>query len=184
VSDEVRVEVDKASLQRMMRKLSAYPAAMKRVRRRVISKSVTWVQSQAVRKLARINAVPLKVLRGQKGRGKRVFVKRPSYNESSGSVWLGTLPVKAIYVGKPRVLKRKGGVRIGKHYFAGAFLATMPSGHTGIFKRKGEARLPIQEQFVKLEGVDQVADDIRIRLPVRMTELMRQELRFELSKVN
>lgn len=46
--------------------------------------------------------------------------------------------------------KRKGGVNVtvnrGKRSrIPGAFVATMGSGHKGIFKRKGRARLPIQE---------------------------------------
>lgn len=46
---------------------------------------------------------------------------------------------------------RKGasvGVNTGKRTLVkGAFLATMKSGHTGIFRREGKARLPIKELF-------------------------------------
>lgn len=35
----------------------------------------------------------------------------------------------------------------GRTVLKSAFVATMPSGHVGVFRRKGKARLPIQEQF-------------------------------------
>ena len=42
------------------------------------------------------------------------------------------------------VVIRKGGSRT---LIPGAFLATMKSGHVGVFTRVGKARLPIQERF-------------------------------------
>ena len=35
----------------------------------------------------------------------------------------------------------------GRKTLAGAFIATMPTGHEGVFMRKGANRLPIQERF-------------------------------------
>jgi hypothetical protein len=52
---------------------------------------------------------------------------------------------------KARVPKRKGGVSYslagGKSYISNAFIATMPSGHQGVFTRRGKKRLPIVELF-------------------------------------
>lgn len=40
---------------------------------------------------------------------------------------------------------------MGKYMFQSAFVATMPRGYTGIFKRKGKTALPIQEVTLLLE---------------------------------
>ena len=42
---------------------------------------------------------------------------------------------------------KKGGLDI----FEGAFVATMKSGHKGVFKRKGKERLPIKELYITLD---------------------------------
>lgn len=43
------------------------------------------------------------------------------------------------------------GAKKGKRFFEGGFIATMPSGHTSIFQRKGRPRLPIKEPVVSLQ---------------------------------
>lgn len=61
-----------------------------------------------------------------------------------GSVWIGTKDIKAIYL-KGNARQTKAGVRQGSKFYQGAFLATMKSGHLGIFERRGKSRLPIVE---------------------------------------
>ena len=68
--------------------------------------------------------------------------------------------------------------------FKGAFIATMPSGHRGVYRRKGKGRLPIQElygpnvQSVFVEKVLLIQDKT---LPV-LEKNLDHEIRYELSK--
>lgn len=61
----------------------------------------------------------------------RVFT---NIKEMKGTVWIGGYSVKSKDLG---VNKRSGkGIRAGRYFFKGGFLATMSSGHQGAFKRK------------------------------------------------
>ena len=56
---------------------------------------------------------------------------------------------------REKTIKTKDGKKTGvtvkvkteRKLVVGAFLATMPNGHVGIFKRRGKSRLPIKEAF-------------------------------------
>jgi len=56
----------------------------------------------------------------------------------------GRIPLGQFF---PTQLMRGVSYRVGKRYLAGAFLATLRSGHRGVFMRRGVARLPIDERF-------------------------------------
>ena len=50
-------------------------------------------------------------------------------------VWVGTNPLPLAVLGEPKQTKRD--VRVGRRNFPGAFVATMKSGHRGVFIRRG-----------------------------------------------
>lgn len=53
-------------------------------------------------------------------------------------VWVGASPVPLEKLGTPR--QTRTGVRVGRRNLPGAFLATMPSGHKGIYIRRSSSR--------------------------------------------
>ena len=81
-------------------------------------------------------------------RAKRTLAKaRNSRKRIQGITWIGRNAIAAAYAGKPRNVK--GGARAGRYFFENAFVVTMKSKHTGIFKRiKGSNK--IEEQTVDL----------------------------------
>ncbi|WP_285520179.1 major capsid protein [Wolbachia pipientis] len=52
-------------------------------------------------------------------------------------------------VGKMKQTRK--GAKVGKHEFIGAFMAIMPRGNSGVFRREGRTALPIQEVKLALE---------------------------------
>jgi Prophage minor tail protein Z (GPZ) len=88
--------------------------------------------------------------------------------------------------GRGRVTYRIG--RGGRHSVPGSFIATMPSGHRGVFKRRTTRRLPISELFgpslprVMLQPPTLKAMNARAheQLPVNF----KRELDFTLRDVN
>jgi hypothetical protein len=58
--------------------------------------------------------------------------------------------INAIHLGAARQNAR--GVRVARRQYDHAFLATMPTGHRGIFWRTGKDRLPIREVQVVITG--------------------------------
>lgn len=67
-----------------------------------------------------------------------------------------------------------------------AFIATMPSGHTGVFRRSGRKRLPIDEQYVEGPGavvrrvaktgyvLDEGAAAFRKRIPHELDRVLKR----------
>lgn len=91
--------------------------------------------------------------------------KRFNRSVATGTVWLGLNQIKAAYAGKMR--QDAHGAWSGKRYFDGGFIATMKSGHTGIFKRTGVRGLrggkwwtQIEEQSVDVNLGFQVANEV------------------------
>jgi len=72
------------------------------------------------------------------------------------------------------------GSKVGSYDFPGAFIATMPSGHTSIYKRKRQARLPIQEMSISLQPMapDIIENYLDRQVMQRFEVVFRQELNF------
>jgi len=185
-----------------MRKLAAHPAALKRARRNAINGTVTWASRTLVKDLAAKNKIPMKMFRGSKGKRKRLFLKRPRANSSSGSVWLGIQPI-AYTAEFWKFTETDGGVTVKgggvTEFIKGGFVARMNSGYRGVFTKRGTAIgqkpkanksniwqwtwLPIQKEGYKIEDGDVVVSRVADRLPVMMADLMRDKLRDQLRKV-
>jgi len=89
-----------------------------------------------------------------------------------GIVWQGTMDIQAVYAGKPR--KVKGGVKAGKHFFPGAFIATMKSGHVGIFSRIHGSK-KIEEERIELDQARSIIESkAREALP-KLPKLFREQ---------
>lgn len=114
-----------------------------------INKTLLKGRTKAVRDVSQDAKVKAKTIRG------RTSIKKARRNKPKATFYIGILPIRASDLGKPRQLKTTA--RVGKHDFPDGFVATMPSGHVSIFKRKGQGRLPIKEQTVKLDGADKIA---------------------------
>jgi len=106
-------------------------------------------------------------------RAKKTLAKAKTRKRIQGITWIGRNAIAAAYAGKPRNVT--GGARAGKYFFENAFVATMKSGHTGIFKRiKGSTK--IVEQTVDL---DQAQSQVRTAVNKkrgRISQILRQQL--------
>lgn len=184
----------------MRRAVQEAERASERAQKRTIRKTAQWAGRKSARELARANRVPLRAIhRRRPGKAGRL---RWTIRDEGANVWLGTQPVKASYLGTLK--QQRNGARAGRHTFPGSFIATMRSGHAGIFRRaragevtsnqkssrgwtKGRPRtssrnLPIIAQTVPLENADEVRAGVYEGLPARYREFMRQETRFEALK--
>ncbi len=148
-----------------------------------LNKAARSARTATGRELARVKGVPQKMLR------RRIR----SYNASArkkpirASLWIGTKkPITANELGGRLGASRAGHVKVGKRTFRGAFPATMPGGHRGIFMRKPHAKhrprpdgqwtqLPIEEAIVQLMPE---AEDISRRAASKaITEIYPKEVR-------
>ena len=141
------VTLDSAEVQRV---IDGLPSLIFRAQRSAIGDTTAWAKKELQNALAIKTGIPDYVFRRF-----RVKTRR---DQERGIVWLGLNEVKAAYVGK--LSQDATGAFAGQYYFPGGFIATMNSGHTGIFKRKGTSRLPLVEQAVNLDTGFEVAAEI------------------------
>jgi len=159
-------------------------AAGQRAASRTVRKVTRWASGRIARDIARSSRVPLRALTkgGSTGRGKRIRARLPRQGEMSGSVWVGWSPIKATYVGRLSQNRRPGGgARAGQHRFPGSFVATMRSGHRGVFTRSVESRLPIEEEGVELLEAEAAVRRAKDEMGLRIQNVLRQELNYELN---
>lgn len=168
----MRIRVDAENLEGVQTALLLYPRQARAALRRTVNKTLGWTRTQGSRAVAQEHALPLKVLRGRK----RVAVHPATGDDVSGVAWFGLAPVKAAYFGTPR--QTDTGATVGGRSFAGAFVARMPSGHLGVFKRAGSSRLPIKEQTVSIRSSENALRRIAAQVPGRLRTVFRQELNY------
>ncbi len=162
----IHISLDAAEAQRV---IDALPSTIFKAQRSAIGTTTTWANKEMQSRMAIKTGIPARVFRRF-----RVVSKR---QRDSGLVWVGLNKVKAAYVGD--LLEEIGGASAGNYYFEGGFIATMRSGHEGIFKRLGQGRLKIIEQTVNLnlgfEVAEEVAGDagreLRARFAAKVLEL-------------
>lgn len=170
----MQIVITTKDLEETQTQLNATNAELARASRRAINKTLSWVRTHGRRAIARESGVPMKALR------QRIFVTPATDHTQHGSVWFGIAPIKAIYIGT--AYQTRSGVTVGRHSFPGAFLARMPSGHRGVFKRVGRARLPIKEATVSLEASRAAMEGIAAEAPARMNTIFAHEIDFAVGR--
>lgn len=187
------IRLDASMLDDVIAEFQATPKQALAASKRAIRKASTFGRGRVSRAVASVHGIPQKGLK-KRSRVTVSKVKTDARFGVSAYIWVGTLPLRASDVGKPR--QTRAGVTVGKHKFPGSFIATMPTGHTGVFKRQGvkremtrgrykgtdTKRQPIKEQTVALPRARAAMETVRDReiLP-RLLELMRQELNYEVN---
>lgn len=96
-------------------------------------------------------------------------------------IWQGSLRIPARYAG--RMKAKKGGVQAGRHFFPGAFIATMSNGYRGVFTRKGRDSYPIEQEFVYLDNAASIVRRNAADLNKDLRQLIEERARKSLRKV-
>ena len=170
----LRVVINDRNMRRFVNKM---PKAGQRSVARSLNKAITMTRTRAAREVsARRNILV--------GRAKKdMRIKRASYARPEAAILARGHPIPVIDVkGAKRQTKRgvtaKIEAKAKPHLFKHAFIATMPSGHTGVFVRKGPARLKIVEETLPSVAATMVQDDTekllrKFAIPVYEKELIR-----------
>ncbi|MDE5064336.1 phage tail protein [Wolbachia endosymbiont of Drosophila tristis] len=110
---------------------------------RALNKTALWLKTQAAQEISEEKKIKLTVMRKRL----RIFKAKTSRLDVLMRANLYDIRVSAI--GKMRQTRK--GAKVGKHKFIGGFMATMPRGNSGVFRREGRTALPIQEVKLGLE---------------------------------
>lgn len=141
---------------------------------RALNKTALWLKTQAAKEISKERQIKLTVMR------KRLRIVKARASTLEVIIKANLYDVKANLLGSMR--QTKVGTKAGKHQFIGAFIATMPEGHRGVFKRKGRASLPIQEVKLPLEPeASKIIEELVIH---EVEEVFEKFLRRELDFVS
>jgi len=139
---------------------------------RALNKTALWVKSQSVKEIAKEKLLKQKIIRN------RLQVLKANRKQLIAKVLASLHGVKANQMGSMR--QTKTGAKAGKRHFKGAFVATMPSGHTGIYKRKSRRKLPIREVVFPLEPIASsiIKAITNEKAAQKFTKLLAHEIKF------
>lgn len=176
------VKIDDRDMRRFMRTM---PATSNRSISRALNKAIAQTRTKAAREVSDKRNIKV-------GRAKQdMRISRASPGRQDAAINASGNPIPVIDVkGAKRQTKRGVTAKLeakGKpHLFKGAFIATMASGHTGVFRRTGNKSLPIFEHTLPSVASTMVQGELEQKLrefaaPIYETELIRL-LNLEMSK--
>ena len=138
------IQVDERQLAGVQRLLAAIPRGADRAIVRAVNKTARTVRSRIVKKIAARITLTQKAIR----EGARLYLAK--YNRHFATVTISGYRIPLI---RYRARQTKKGVtyqvmRAGtRKRIRDGFIATVPSGHTGVFERRYPKRLPIFEHL-------------------------------------
>lgn len=132
--------------------LDALPREIYNAQRSAIRTTTTFASKLLSQKLADATGIKQSAFKQLRIRS---FIAQDA---KSARIWFGYRPLAPILAGK--LEQETTGASAGSYFFQGGFVATMRSGHTGIFKRVRKARLPIKEQFIKLPQAESIMREV------------------------
>jgi len=135
------IKIQTGGLKPALAWLKEYPAAIRLALPKAINRAARDAASALVRMAAEGSGIAAARIRARR----RSATVKAKPRQATGVAWLGTLPIKAAYIGP--VSETADGAMAGRFRFPGAFVAKM-GGHEGIYVRpKGQ---PLEEVTVDL----------------------------------
>lgn len=155
----VEIQLDQAKLNQIASQLASVRNGLPRVVSRGINKTLQSARTQAIRKLAARSNLRQNIVR------RAITITKANYNRWVGNLRLGgrRIPLIAFNARQTRTgVSYK--ITDTRRTAPGAFIAVMPSGHRGVFRRSGSHRLPIYELFgPSIGGLVRNTDDAFVR---------------------
>jgi len=176
----VAISVDVKGFDDVIKQFNATPGQIKRARKRAVKKTVKQITNKGRRAIAEEHHLPQKVLK-KSGNYRGRVLSRIYHGGSGGHIWFGNNPIKSGYIGRLRNAPNHGGAFARDFYFKGGFIATMRSGHTGIFERDGRKRLPISEADVALDRADGLIRNLAQESRGLFRIILQRELNYEVN---
>jgi len=146
---------------------------------RSLNKTARWVRPIISRRVAQELDIKVSLIKN----GLVITRARANYPEARVGLSQQSGIVKAVNLGSAR--QTATGISVGRRKWDHAFLATMPSGHTGVYTRTRKSRLPINEIQIVFTGrlakaMEDLADG---QVAKRFQIVFERELRFIMRAV-
>lgn len=173
---ERQIEVSE-SMNKVLQSVKAKETQIRQGMVRALNKTALWVRTRLTKELSQKVEIKQKLLR------QRIWLRRATRNYMNARIRVGLYGIKASKLGKMRQTAK--GTFAGRKFFEGAFIATMPTGPTEVFKRKYSSSLPIRKEKVEIEqDVIETARKLENYNTERVFErYFRHELNYILKKL-
>ena len=180
---DVDIQFDPGQLRRAEERLAAVgrPNGLKQAARRAVARTARAVRAEAVKKLAAATGLKQTEVRTKHT---RIRIQPASLAATI------TITGRGIPLAKLRPRQIAAGVSYstpeGRRTRLGAFLATMPTGHQGAFKRLRQTRLPIKEQYGPsiLEVIRGKLPEIQTDAAARLHKELNAQVNLIIEKAN
>jgi len=136
----VTVQFEKKKLKRIEKILSGIPRAMPRVMTSAINKTVGLANTDISKRIRSVLALKAAAIK------KAMRRRKANYHSWRGDIWVSKKRLPLIQFGARKTargtsykIEKSGGRKVLSH----AFIARMPTGHEGVFMRRGKKRLPL-----------------------------------------
>lgn len=165
------------NIKKIIQSVDASQAKITRATVRALNKTALWAKAEATRNLSKDTQIKQQLIR------KRLWIIKATRNSMRALIRVGLYGMNSSKLGNIKQMSK--GAMAGKHMFEGAFIATMKTGHRGIFRRKGRTALPIYEVTVPIgENVKKIVNEMNNYKTERVFEkLFHHELNFILGKL-
>ena len=170
---DLSMNIPSEEMDRLLGMFQLSKEACRRAARRAVRKTAKWTEGQAARTMSSQLRIQQKIIRQRL----RTYMKGDGLDQK---VWLGLNSMAARRLGTPR--RRGTGTQVGRHFFDGAFPIQKYGG--GVYRRAGKGRFPLELAKMEIDDVGAAAlREAANKAEARLMEIMRQELRYEFSKV-
>jgi hypothetical protein len=147
---DLEVKLDPNDVNRIQRLLSYVPKSIPQVFSTALNRTATTARKESAQKISAASGMKVNIVRNM------IFLQKATRTQ-----WFSVLRFKSTFINAIKFFKSRS--RDGKTKFTNPgnvklwvkgggdpispFIQTMPSGFTGVFDRKGFARLPIRQVF-------------------------------------
>jgi hypothetical protein len=174
---DFRIEADITSSLRDLERLEGQ--LKHRVLGRVLNRTATGVRTDVSRHIRSILNVRAQDV------NKRLSIRRAARGEGTADIVIGARGLPLLAFGARQTRKgvsvkvlRRGGRKLVR----GAFIATMKSGHRGVFVRRGAKALPIDERFGEMPAQTILRPNVIAEVSEKARARFERELAHELKR--
>ncbi len=165
------------NLEQLSKELGATIAQIDKARVRAVSKLRRWMETQLARELATAVGVRQKSI---KPRFKH-HVRREG-RTIWANIWIGTNPLDAHLIGKPKQNRKMKGTRVYQHFFDKAFFVNVFGDQPKVWRRKDNRRFPvIKVQLPIAAELEEVLPKYEGPAAEKLAEIFEHELKFEMG---
>jgi hypothetical protein len=166
----IEIKLQDNTLQLITARLAHIPRALPKVVSRAINKTSSSARAQAVKLIKKDSGLKAKDIRS------RIFRKPATYSKWLSTLYFSSNPIPIMKLSPKKVasgVSYKEGS--GRKTIKSAFIATMPTEHTGVFLRDSKQRLPISEQY-KPSLASLVSGDILNKVVSRAALMLESQI--------